>query len=286
MIDITRKIFLITLLSLPVASFSQATAGNLPVTKQILEEIRAHTEGTAVWWTGHNGWLIKADGVLIGIDPVLDAADRMQQSPITALELAGELDIVFMTHEHGDHFNNQVSRVLAQNSDCLFVIPANCMEKARRLGIPEERIQVAVPREAFEVRGIYVLPIRALHGHPKFSVYAKANLQDCGYLIKMGGKTFLQPGDSVLLQDHLELEDVDILFFSPTEHNMHIRQSVILINELEPDYILPQHRDTYVQTPQNRFWTNGYAAEIKTHLSRTLRERYHVLEQGERLVIQ
>ena len=286
MIAITCKILPIVLLSLPVALFSQDTAGNLPAARQILEEIRAHTEGTAVWWTGHNGWLIKANGVLIGTDLVLDAADRIQQSPITALELAGELDIAFMTHEHGDHFNNQVSRVLAQNSDCLFVVPANCVEKARRLGIPEERIQVAVPREAFEIRGIHVLPIRAFHGHTKFSVHARANLQDCGYLIKMGGKTFLQPGDSVLLQDHLELEDVNVLFFSPTEHNMHIRQSVILINELEPDYILPQHRDTYVQTPQNRYWTNGYPAEVKTHLSRTLRERYHVLEQGEMLVIQ
>ena len=73
--------------------------------------------------------------------------------------------------------------MLVQNSDCLFVVPANCVEKARRLGIPEERIQVAVPREAFEVRGIQVLPMRALHGHLKFSVYSKANLQDCGYLM-------------------------------------------------------------------------------------------------------
>ena len=58
MIKIVCKIALITMLSLPVASFSQETAGNLPATKQILEEIRAHTEGTAVWWTGHNGWLV------------------------------------------------------------------------------------------------------------------------------------------------------------------------------------------------------------------------------------
>lgn len=35
--------------------------------RQILDEIRAHSDGTAVWWTGHNGWLIKADGVLIGM---------------------------------------------------------------------------------------------------------------------------------------------------------------------------------------------------------------------------
>lgn len=285
MIAITRSISIILLVSVPVAAFTQDIAQELLPSRQILDEIRTHDEGVAVWWTGHNGWLIKADGVLIGTDLVLDMADRLHTSPVTTEELAGELNISFVTHEHGDHFNNKVSRELAKRSDCMFVVPRNCLEKARELGIPENRIQVAIPGEPFDLLGVHILPIRALHGHKQFSVSKKANLEDCGYLITIGGKTFLQPGDSVLLQDHLELQGVDVLFFSPTEHNMHIQQSVILINELEPEYILPQHRDTYRQTPQNRYWTNGYAAEVKTHLSRTLQERYRMLEQGECLIV-
>ncbi|MFC1544621.1 MBL fold metallo-hydrolase [Gemmatimonadota bacterium] len=285
MISFISKIMLLLVLNFSNAVFAQDSANELLPSKQILAEIRAHDDGVAVWWTGHNGWLIKSGGILIGTDLVLDAADRLQHSPVTANDLAGELDISFVTHEHGDHFNNKVSRVLAKSSDCLFVVPANCLEKARELGIPEKRIRVAVPGEPFDILGVHVLPIRALHGHSQFSVYRNANLQDCGYLITIGGKIFLQPGDSVLLQDHLELQNVDVLFFSPTEHNMHIQQSVMLINELEPDFILPQHRDTYRQTPQNRYWTNGYPYEVRTHLSRSLRERYHILEQGEYLIV-
>ena len=66
---------------------------------------------------------------------------------------------------------------------------------------------------------------------------------------------------------------------------MHIRQSVAFINSLEPAYILPQHRDTYIQTPENRYWTNGYPMEVKAMLSHDLQERYHVLAQGECLLI-
>ena len=66
---------------------------------------------------------------------------------------------------------------------------------------------------------------------------------------------------------------------------MHVDPSVILINELEPDYIVPQHRDTYRVTPQNRYWTNGYAYEVKLRLSKALQARYHILEQGEKLEI-
>jgi hypothetical protein len=110
-------------------------------------------------------------------------------------------------------------------------------------------------------------------------------LDDCGYLIHAGGKTILQPGDSVLLEDHLFLKHVDVLFFSPTEHNMQIDDSLTLINELEPDHILPQHRDTYPVTDENRFWTYAYAYEVQRRLSKNLQKKYRLVEMGGRIDI-
>ncbi len=251
----------------------------------IRDEVKAHDSGLAVWWTGHNGWLIKSDGLLIGTDLATEDEARLYQSPITAEELSPLLDVAFITHKHGDHFNRKTARVLAERGKCTFVMPAHCVEDARRLGIPEDRITVATPRKPFELKGVKVSPVRAIHGNPKFAVYFDANLEDCGYLIELGGKTFLQPGDSVLLEDHLFLKHVDVLFFSPTEHNMHVDPSVILINELEPEYILPQHRDTYRVTPENRYWTSGYPHEVKLRLSKPLQERFHILKQGQRLEV-
>jgi L-ascorbate 6-phosphate lactonase len=252
---------------------------------RIRDEVEAHASGLAVWWTGHNGWLIKSDTTLIGTDLATEDEARLYQSPISAEELAPLLDVAFITHGHGDHFNRKTARVLAEGGRCTFVMPANCVEQAHRLGIPENRIRVATPRKPFELDGMKVSPVRAIHGNPRSAVYFEANLEDCGYLIELGGKTFLQPGDSVLLEDHLFLKHVDVLFFSPTEHNTHIGPSVILINELEPEFILPQHRDTYRVTPQNRYWTGGYPHEVKDRLARPLRERYPILKQGEKLVI-
>ena len=129
-------------------------------------------------------------------------------------------------------------------------------------------------------------PLRAIHGNPKSAVAHEANLDDCGYRIELAGKTFLQPGDSVLLEDHLSLKDVDVLFFSPTEHNTFIDPSVLLINALEPDYILPQHWDTYRVTPENRFWANGYPAEVPgPGCRRRCRSGTTSSGRGERLVV-
>ena len=121
---------------------------------------------------------------------------------------------------------------------------------------------------------------RALHGHWHGSVYRHANMEDCGYLFALGGKRFLQPGDTVLLHQHLELSGVDVLFVSPTDHNMHVERSAVLINALEPAHIFPQHFGTYLETDDNRYWTKGYPDELKTVLPRRMQERFHKLAQG------
>jgi L-ascorbate metabolism protein UlaG (beta-lactamase superfamily) len=219
---------------------------------RLIDEIRSHQSGVAVWWTGHNGWLIKSDGCLMGTDLCLEQSDRMVPSPVSAAEIAPELDILFISHEHGDHFEPETARILSGKSDCLFVLPRNCLALAREFGIPENRIRTAVPRTPFTLNDVDILPMRAIHGNPRFAVFVDANLEDCGYLIKTQGVSLLQPGDTVLLEDHLFLGHVDVLFLSPTEHNTAIDRSAILINELEPDVILPQHRDTFRVTPENR----------------------------------
>jgi L-ascorbate metabolism protein UlaG (beta-lactamase superfamily) len=277
-IAMTPTVLLLSCLSM---AFGQEWPREPIPAPRIRDEVKAHRSGLAVWWTGHNGWLIKSDGQLIGTDLATEDESRLYRSPITAEELAPLLDIALITHRHGDHFNRKTARVLAERGKCTFVLPANCAEDARRLGIPDGRIKVASPRQPFELKGVKVSPLRAIHGNPKSAVYFDANLEDCGYLIELGGRTFLQPGDSVLLEDHLFLKHVDLLFFSPTEHNMHIDPSVILINELDPDYILPQHRDTYRVTPENRYWTSGYPHEVRLRLSRPLQAVPHPQARGE-----
>lgn len=252
---------------------------------RLIDEIRAFNTGVAVWWTGANGWLIKSGDCLMGTDLCLEQSDREIPSPVSAEELAPDIDILFITHEHGDHFEPETARILARKSDCLFVLPRNCLPAAREFGIPEKRIRVAVPRTPFSLTGVEVLPMRAIHGNPRFAVFVDANLEDCGYMITTGGTSLLQPGDTVLLEDHLFLKHVDVLFVSPTEHNTAVDRSVILINELEPDFIFPQHRDTFHVTSENRYWTTAWTHEVRTLLSKPLQERYHILEMGGGMVI-
>ena len=248
----------------------------------ILQELLEVPEGIGLCWVGNAGWLVRGEGRLVAFDLDLERESRLRAAPVSTEELAPVLDVAFVTHKHGDHFGERSARVLAERSRCVFVVPANCVEKARGLGVPEARIVVARPREPFEFAGIRVEPQRALHGHTQFSVYRGANLDDCGYVISLGGRRIFEPGDSVLLQDHLEsLGGVDVLFVSPTEHNMHIANSKTLIETLRPDFVFPQHFGTYKVTEQNSYWTVGYPDELRASLSPEMQRRFHRLEQGE-----
>jgi L-ascorbate 6-phosphate lactonase len=252
---------------------------------RMIEEIRNHRDGMALWWAGHNSWIIKSGGLVVATDLYLEDQPRFEPSPITPDELASEIDISFVTHAHGDHFNEYTSRILLEKSSCVFVMPESCLAVARKLKIPDSRIVIARPRESFEVKGVKVNVIRAIHGNANFAIYYEANLQDCGYLFTIDGKSFLQPGDSYLLEDHLFLKNVNVLFFSPTEHNTYIDRSVIMINTLNPDYIFPQHHSTIAYDEGSRFWAKGYPDEVKIRLSQALKDKYHILKPGDKIRI-
>ena len=248
--------------------------------KRMIDQIKDHKTGMAVWWIGQDSWIIKSGDLVISTDLFLQDEGRISPCPVNPHELAPVIDIAFITHGHGDHFEPYTNKILASESECKFVLPESCLDEAGKMKIPKDRIIVARPREPFEIEGIKVEPLRALHGNSNFAIYYDANLQDCGYLFTIDGKRILQPGDTYLLEDHLFLKKVDVLFFSPTEHNMYIDNSVILINTLDPEYIFPQHHSTVAVDEDNRFWAKGYPDEVKIRLSSALKQRYFILKTG------
>ncbi|MEE2833650.1 MAG: hypothetical protein VYD18_14930 [Candidatus Latescibacterota bacterium] len=78
----------------------------------------------------------------------------------------------------------------------------------------------------------------------------------------------------MLLEQHLDLSDIDVLLISPTVHNVYIDRSAILIHHLESAFIFDQHFGTYRETEDNLFWTRGYPDELRSTLAPRLRERF------------
>jgi L-ascorbate 6-phosphate lactonase len=114
--------------------------------KRMIDDIKNQREGITVWWAGHNSWIIKSGDLVVATDLYLENESRISSAPITPEELASEIDISFVTHAHGDHFNEYTSRILLEKSSCIFVLPESCLPVARKLKIPDTRIVIAKPR--------------------------------------------------------------------------------------------------------------------------------------------
>src|SRR5688572_7572140 len=131
----------------------------------LLENLRAHQQGLAVWWVGNAGWLIKSDGLLVGVDLDLSLPQKVQPPAIPPEALSLELDVLFVSHHHGDHCNVATIRALAAGTRTTFVLPQTCLKRVANLGIPQERLIVPAPLRPFEVKGIRVEPVHAIHGN-------------------------------------------------------------------------------------------------------------------------
>jgi L-ascorbate 6-phosphate lactonase len=264
-------------------------------THQILEDLRAHDSGTALWWLGNAGWAIKSDRITLLTDPVImpHAPDETECSEI-GLPLVHELplqadmlgpadvDLCLVTHAHGDHLAPRTIPVLHECTTCRFVVPLSCMARMRELGVAEERMIPALHGQPIVHGHVTIEPVKALHGHEHGSVYREANFQDCGYLIRDGRWTIFHPGDSVLLHEHLEMAPPDVFLVSITEHNLWVRNAALLANLWRPPYTVPMHYDTYAR---NIFWTIGDPQALLPHLAPEARAGYTILPQGVKLAL-
>jgi L-ascorbate 6-phosphate lactonase len=252
----------------------------------VAPQLRKPPYGLSLWWTGNAGWLVRSGTLLLGVDLVLEeepflaeySMDVRYDRPLRAADLTG-LTYALVTHAHGDHFGRVTSRILLEKSKACFVLPQSCLRVADELGIPPDRRIQAVPGKELRLERVTIHPLHTIHGDRYGSVYKEASFDDCGYVIDFGGVRILHPGDSVLLQEQLELQNIAVLLVSITEHNTWIENSARLANTLRPGFILPMHYDTY---SKDIFWTVGEPEKVRALLDPDLRNRFRTVKQGER----
>jgi L-ascorbate 6-phosphate lactonase len=166
---------------------------------RILDQIRSHHQGIAIWWTGNAGWLIKSEDLLIGTDLTLDNDEKVQPPPVTAPEIAANLDVLLVTHHHSDHCNSRTIRDLLRTGKCIFVLPGPCLKELIRINIPRDRLIVPEPLHPFVVKGLHVEPIHAIHGNQEFTVltrepdFIEKIAHNCDYVFETRGKRFREP---------------------------------------------------------------------------------------------
>ena len=227
----------------------------------------------AALWQGNDGFLLWDGARLMATDLDFTLAERLWPPTVSLDELAKHLDWLLITHEHEDHFSTATVQKLLAHDRCRFVIPESCREKAMGIEGLAERSVFCKPGDHLTWEGLTADCVRAVHGHMSGTVYSGASMLDCGYRFTFGGLHFYQPGDTILLEEHMNMQSPDVLFVSPTEHNMGVENAVRFIHWLKPKKIILQHHSTYIEDEPNYFWSHGYVKELLSALSDEERSR-------------
>jgi L-ascorbate metabolism protein UlaG (beta-lactamase superfamily) len=174
-------------------------------------------------WLGQAGFLIETISSRVLIDPYLSDSlaekyrgkpyphRRMMETPI-APSLLGGIDLYLATHGHTDHLDpGTLGPVAASSPDCIFVVPASCLDLALERGAPADRLVGANAFESLKFKDVAIHPLPS--AHEELSTDEAGRHRFLGYVLELGGLVLYHSGDCVPypgLSENLAPYDIDL----------------------------------------------------------------------------
>ena len=250
---------------------------------------------TAVYWLSASGVLVNSHGFNIMIDPLLSILSDdpaigetgellMTAPPILATQVE-KLDAVLYTHTDNDHLGPITAKEL-MHTGAQFHGPPSVIRELSRLGLSAGQGVSHTPGETFGIGNLAISLTPAFHPHQLFNTDFETYFKPedcCGYKITTPDGVIWIPGDSLLMHEHLEMKDVDLLFidFSDNASHFGLDFAIGLANVHERSDLIMYHWATFYGPDHD--WCNADPAQAIPRLRHP--ERLHLLAPGQKYVV-
>ena len=177
-----------------------------------------------------------------------------------------EVDIILLTHKHGDHVNGEVLK----NID----VPIYSTLEVQK-NYPELNINVIKEGDLFNLANIKIEVVKAVHGYNPLLRGSKEVFENVGYIIDDGVIRFYTTSDTVCFANDYK---VDVVALPITAHGLTMSsyEASLFAKDLDAMLVLPIHMDNdFYPTDIEYMKINFENAEIN----------YKVLEIGESVEI-
>lgn len=164
--------------------------------------------------------------------------------PFKIKEVMNDADIIFITHEHYDHFSEEdIIKVKKDNTK--IVLTEDIYERALELGFAKEDVTVVEPNHQYEIENIKFETVLSYNVNKQF--HPKEN-NWVGYIIEINNVKYYIAGDTDITDENRKVEcDVAFLPVGGT-YTMTAEEAASLANEIEPKIVVPIHYETLVGT--------------------------------------
>lgn len=155
-------------------------------------------------------------------------------------KIAGEThdaDIIFVTHEHSDHFSPEdIGKIIRQ--DTVLVLPEVMREKAWSVDVRPENIIAVKPGEETEICGI---PVKAVPAYNNLKHYHPKENKWVGYIVTIDGRRIYVAGDTDLTEDNRRVSCDIALVPIGGKFTMNAEEAAELVNTIKPETAIPTH---------------------------------------------
>ena len=177
----------------------------------------------------------------------LEAGKVLRFDPFNIKGTPRDADIVFITHDHYDHFSPEdISAV--RKDETVFVMPETLHQAARRIGIPEKYRVFVKQGQTAQVCGITVEAVPAYNIGKQFHTRDKGWV---GYVVTLADKRVYVCGDTDNTPEARSVR-CDIVFVPiGGKFTMDAKEGAALANALAPVTAVPVHYGSVAGRPED-----------------------------------
>jgi L-ascorbate metabolism protein UlaG (beta-lactamase superfamily) len=189
---------------------------------------------------GHSSFqLIYGDGTVAFIDPFFSPEGRDNPSAVKDAHWVKKCDLIFVTHEHHDHFEPDTITEIAERTWATVVAPRQVL---RELKIPEKfKVEVRVG-DRFELKGVQIEVVKAVHPQSVYPV---------GFIIEKDGVRVYHAGDTYEFAQMVEIRCDWALLPIGGSYTMDIVGAEKAAKEMQCKYVVPTHYSTWERIAQS-----------------------------------
>jgi len=156
------------------------------------------------------------------------------------LEIEGmphDADMVFITHEHYDHFSPEdIKKVI--NSNTQIVMPESMLEVVKKEMFQVKTIHPICP---FQTENYDVVKVQGIPAYNIDKAFHPKNNNWIGYLVELDGKTYYAMGDTDVTPEAMEV-DADVVFVPiGGKYTMDAKEAAAFINEKQRGLVVAIH---------------------------------------------
>jgi L-ascorbate metabolism protein UlaG (beta-lactamase superfamily) len=250
-----------------------------------------------LWWLGQSGFLVQYQGRHLLLDPYLSDSltKKYADTPkphvrmterVIAPERLNFIDVVTSSHNHTDHLDAETLLPLMQvNPEVKVIVSrANLEFAANRLQVSQKRLSSMTNTLVLEPFTLHTVPA----AHEELETDADGNHKYIGLIVEIGGYTIYHSGDTLLYNGMIDILkkwqiDVALLPISGRDPkrgvagNLSGEEAAQLAKDIGAKLVVPCHYDM--------FEFNTVTPDVFVQTAKTIEQKYHVLQNGERLTL-